>query len=299
MRLAGLARELFEQDVQLRLQGVAYLIRLIDDTPAHRLGRKLKEARIAAGFESQEEFGASISMHRTTVNKIEGGKRRVSAKVLRLWCDACGVDYELYEASARLARVAAAAPVPFWFEDFRKAQILARMIFTWHPYMIPGPLQTPEYLTAMHEGAGTPRNLIEERVAARIDLQRQTLDRQPVPVVLRAVMDEAALHRQVGTSEVMHAQLMHMVELGQRENVGIQIIPASRAANAGNVGPFTIASTDDGDMILMDALEDMTTDKRSAVRAGLDVFDRVRLISLSGPESLELIAKVADNGIRG
>lgn len=270
----------------------------IDDTPAQRLGRKLREARITAGFESQEEFGASISMHRTTVAKIENGSRNVSAKVLKLWCDACGVDYELYEASARLARVAAAAPVPFWFEDFRKAQILARMILTWHPYMIPGPLQIPEYITAMHEGAGTPHNLIEERVAARIDLQRQTLDRQP-PVLLRAVMDEAALHRQIGTPEVMRAQLLHMVELGQRENIGIQVVPAGWAANAGNVGPFTIASTDDGDMILMDALEDMTTDKRSAVRAGLDVFDRVRLIALSVPESLELIARVAEHGTSG
>lgn len=265
-----------------------------DDTPAQRLGRKLREARINAGFESQEEFGAAVSMHRTTVTKIENGKRGVSAKVLRLWCDACGVDYELYEASARLARAAATAPVPVWFEDFRKAQILSRTIYTWHPYMIPGLLQTLEYVTGIHVGAGTPRRLIEERVAARIDLQRQTLDREPEPVILRAVMDEAALRRQFGTPETMRSQLLHMVELGQRENIGIQVIPASRAANAGNVGPFTIASTDDGDVILMDALEDMTTDKRQAVRAGLATFDRVRLVALSGPESLEFIAKVAE-----
>lgn len=264
------------------------------DTPAQRLGRKLKEARIAAGFESQEEFGAAMTMHRTTVTKIENGKRRVSAKVLKAWCDTCGVDYELYEASARLARVAAVAPVPVWFEDFRKAQVLSRTIFTWHPYMIPGPLQTPGYATEQHIGAGTPRSLIEERVAARVDLQRQTIDRQPVPVTLRAVMDEAALHRQFGTPETMREQLAHLIELGQRENVGIQVIPASRAANAGNVGAFTIASLDDGDVMLMDALEDVTTNKRSTVRAGLDTFDRVRLVALSGPESLELIAKVAE-----
>lgn len=265
-----------------------------NDTPAQRLGRKLKEARIAAGFESQEEFGAAISMHRTTVTKIEGGKRRVSAKVLKLWCETCGVDYELYEASARLARVASVAPVPVWFEDFRKAQVLARTIYTWHPYMVPGLLQTPDYVTAQHIGAGTPRNLIEERVAARIDLQRQTIDRQPVPVTLRAVMDEAALHRQFGTPETMRAQLAHLIELGERENVGIQVVPASRAANAGNVGPFTVAVLDDGDVMLMDAVEDMTTDKHPAIRAGLDIFDRVRLVALSGPESLELIAKVAE-----
>jgi hypothetical protein len=109
-----------------------------------------------------------------------------------------------------------------------------------------------------------------------------------------AVMDEAALRRQVGTPGVMYAQLMHMVELGQRENVGIQVIPAARAANAGNVGPFTVASLDDGEVMLMEAVEDVTTDKRSTVRSGMDTFDRVRWVALSGPESLELIAKVAE-----
>lgn len=265
------------------------------ETPAQRLGLKLKEARIAAGFTSQNEFGAVMNMDRTTVTKIENGKRRVSDKVLRLWCEKCKVDYDLYEASARLARVAAIAPVPVWFEDFRKAQILARMIYSWHPYMIPGPLQIADYITAQHVGAGTPRNLIEERVAARIDLQRQTIDRQPQPVTLRAVMDEAALHRQFGTPEIMRAQLLHMVELGERENIGIQVIPASRAANAGNVGPFTVASLEDGDVVLMEALEDVTINQRSTVRAALDTFDRVRLVALSGPESLESIAKVADD----
>lgn len=265
------------------------------ETPAQRLGLKLREARIAAGFVSQNEFGAVMNMDRTTVTKIENGKRRVSDKVLRLWCEKCKVDYDLYEASARLARVASIAPVPVWFEDFRKAQILARMIYSWHPYMIPGPLQIADYITAQHVGAGTPRNLIEERVAARIDLQRQTIDRQPQPVILRAVMDEAALHRQFGTPETMRAQLLHMVELGERENIGIQVIPASRAANAGNIGPFTVASLEDGDVVLMDALEDVTTTSRPTIRAALDTFDRVRLVALSGPESLELIAKVADD----
>ena len=99
-----------------------------DDSPARRLGRKLKEARLAAGYRSQEAFGEVMNMHRTTVTKIEGGKRQVSAKVLKLWCEVCHVDYELYEASARLAWVTEAAPVPVWFEDFLKAQILAHAI---------------------------------------------------------------------------------------------------------------------------------------------------------------------------
>jgi hypothetical protein len=115
-----------------------------------------------------------------------------------------------------------------------------------------------------------------------------------VPVTLIAVMDEAVLHRRVGSADVRRKQLLHLAEQGQRKHIGIQVVPASRAANAGHVGAFTIASLDDADVMLMDAVEDVTTDKRPAIRSALAIFDRVRLDALSGPESLELIAKVAE-----
>jgi transcriptional regulator with XRE-family HTH domain len=265
-----------------------------DDRPSKRLGRKLREARIAAGYRNQQEFGAVMNMHRTTVTKIESGARQVGSDVLRQWCELCHVDFELYEASARLAWVAADSPVPVWFEDFFRAQVLAHTIRTWHMSFIPGLLQIPDYTRALHEGAGTPDELIEDRVAARIDLQQQTIERRPVPVHLLAVMDETVLYRRVGSEEVRRRQLMHLAEQGARKHVGIQIVPESRGANAGNVGAFTIASLDDADVMLMGAVQDVTTDKRPAIRAGLTIFDRVRLDALSGPESLELITKAAE-----
>ena len=265
-----------------------------EDRPARRLGRKLREARISAGYRSQQDFGTAMNMHRTAVTKIESGTRHISADLLRRWCELCHVDFELFEASARLAWVAEASPVPAWFEDFRKAQVLAHTIRTWHPVIIPGPLQIPDYARVLIEATGTPDDLIEERVAARIDLQQQTIERRPAPVNLLAVMDEAVLHRLVGPAELRHRQLMHLAEQGQRRHIGIQVVPASRGANAGHVGAFTIASLDDADVMLMGAIEDVTTDNRSTVREGLSIFDRVRLDALSGPESAQLIMKVAE-----
>ncbi len=265
-----------------------------DNHPGRRLGRKLREARIAAGYRSQQEFGDALNMHRTTVTKVENGTRHVTPEVLRAWCDLCHVDFELYEASARLAWVTEASPVPAWFENFYRAQVLAHTIRTWHPIIIPGPLQIPDYSRVLVESTGASDELIEERVAARIDLQQQTIERSPVPATLLAVMDEAVLHRRVGSEEVRRKQLMHLVEQGRRKHIGIQVVPASRGANAGHVGAFTIASLDDADVLLMDAVEDVTTDKRSAIRSSLATFDRVRLDALSGPESLELILKAAE-----
>jgi transcriptional regulator with XRE-family HTH domain len=265
-----------------------------NDHPARRLGRKLREARIAAGYRSQQDFGDALNMHRTTVTKVENGTRHVTREVLRAWCELCHVDFELYEASARLAWVTEASPVPVWFENFYRAQVLAHTIRTWHPIIIPGPLQIPDYARVLVQATGASDELVEERVATRIDLQQQTLERSPVPVSLFAVMDEAVLYRQVGSEEVRHRQLMHLAEQGQRKHIGIQIVPAGRGANAGHVGAFTIASLDDADVLLMGAVEDVTTDKRPALRSGLAIFDRVRLDALSGSESLELILKVAE-----
>jgi transcriptional regulator with XRE-family HTH domain len=264
------------------------------DHPAKRLGRKLREARVAAGYRSQGGFGTAINLHRTAVTKIENGNRLISVELLKKWCELCHVDYELFEAGARLAWVAEATPVPDWFENFFRAQVLAHTIRTWHPIIIPGPLQIPDYIRALHKGAGTPDDLIDERVAARIDLQQQTIERRPVPVSLIAVMDEAVLYREVGSEEIRHRQLLHLAEQAQRTHIGVQVVPARRGANAGTVGAFTVASLDDADVMLQDGVEDVTSDKRGTIRASMAIFDRVRLDALAGQESLELIMKVAD-----
>jgi transcriptional regulator with XRE-family HTH domain len=79
-----------------------------DDRPSKRLGRKLREARIAAGYRNQQEFGAAMNMHRTTVTKIESGARQVGSDVLRQWCELCHVDFE-GEAPVAVAEVLDAA----------------------------------------------------------------------------------------------------------------------------------------------------------------------------------------------
>jgi hypothetical protein len=61
----------------------------------------------------------------------------------------------------------------------------------------------------------------------RMDLQQKTIDRQPEPAHLIAVMDEAVLYRRIGSAEVMHEQLLHLAEQGRRKHVGVQVIPAS------------------------------------------------------------------------
>jgi transcriptional regulator with XRE-family HTH domain len=265
---------------------------VIDLDPAATLARLLHDARVAAGYASQDALARDLNVDRSVVTKAESGNRFPSDKILLKWCELCDLD-----AGDILARVGkarnATGDVPPWFETFRDVVLIAHTVRTWHPIIIPGPLQTSDYARALLTAMGEEDDHVAELVTARLDLQ-QILDR-PEPVTLWAVLDEAVLWRRVGSEEIRYQQLAHLLEQGERASIGIQVVPAVRGANAGCVGAFTIASVEGtSDVLLTEAVEDVTTDRPGVVRKAHAIFDRVRLDSLSGPESLELIAKVAE-----
>jgi transcriptional regulator with XRE-family HTH domain len=266
-----------------------------DNSPVTRLGRKLREARRTAGFGSHQSLADAMNCDRSTVTKIESGRLAPSDKMLRLWCELCHVDHELYEGLARLARAAEASPIPPWFEDFAAAQRLAHTVRTWHPVIIPGPLQTPAYAKALFIAMGLDDDRVGELAAARIDLQ-QIYTRPKQPVTLLAAVDEAALRRLVGSEEDMYHQLTHLADLSQQRHIGLQVVPARRACNAGHGGAFTIASLPDAPDVLLTeaAVQDVTTDQHGVLMQAHAIFDRVRLDALSRAESLELIKELAE-----
>jgi transcriptional regulator with XRE-family HTH domain len=266
-----------------------------DNSPGARLGRKLREARKLAGYTSHQALADAMNCDRSTVTKVESGRLAPSENILRQWCELCHVDHELYEGLARLARSTEASPIPPWFESFAAAQRLAHTVRTWHPVVIPGPLQIPDYSVALYVAMGLEDDRIEELVAARIDLQQIFL-RPKHPVTLLAVVDEAALRRGIGTEATMHAQLAHLAEVGQRRHIGIQVVPAIRGCNAGHVGAFTIASLPDAPDVLLTeaAVQDVTTDEAGPLMQANAIFDRVRLDALSQADSLEFIKELAE-----
>jgi transcriptional regulator with XRE-family HTH domain len=267
-----------------------------ESNPRERLGVKLREARKAAGYSSHQALAELMNCDRSTVTKIESGNLVPSEKILKLWCDLCQVDVELYEPMARTARVLEQSPaVPFWYEDFAAAQRLAHTIRTWHPNVIPGSLQIQDYARPLYEVMGLDEDRIAELVDARTELQ-QIFTRPTRPATLLAVFDEAVLRRQVGPPEVMHRQLAHLAEVGQQRNIGIQVVPASHACNAGHVGAFTIASLPGAPDVLLSegAIRDVTTDDPSELLLAHAIFDKVRLDALSRAQSLEFIMDLAD-----
>ena len=265
-----------------------------ETNPAAFLGGELRRARMAAGFSSQDALAAKLGFDRTVVAKAETGERPPTGEVLAAWCAACRLDGELFGRLVVLAR-RADGPVPTWFEDWLQAEGEAQSLRVWSPMLIPGLLQTAEYARALFLAAQTDTSddAIGALVAAR--LERQGIMDQVNPPDVVAVLDEAVLHRLVGSPQAMHDALVHVAKMSQRPYIVVQVVPAGNGANAGLAGAFDIAAADGiAETLRMEGVEDQTTEKRSLVRKAAVAFDRVRGDALPRDASRDLILKVAD-----
>jgi hypothetical protein len=106
---------------------------------------------------------------------------------------------------------------------------------------MPGIFQVPAYalavITATEPGI-SPADAAR-RTAARQARQEALLGRDDPPAI-HAVLDEAALRRQVGGPAVTAAQLAALAEAAARPGITIQVLPFAAGANAGMDGKFTM-----------------------------------------------------------
>jgi len=263
-----------------------------ESSPAAFLGAELRRARMAAGFSSQDALAARLGFDRTVVTKAETGERPPTAEVLAAWCAATGVDEELFARLAVLAR-RADGPVPSWFESWLEAEREAHTLRLWSPLLVPGLLQTGDYARALFIAVGMDADKADEHVAAR--LERQAILDRPDPPNLLVILDEAVLHRLIGSPRVMADQLAHIAEMSERPEIIVQVVPADVGANAGLSGAFDLASGDGGPQVLrMEAVEDVTAETRSLVRRAANMFVHVQADALPQAASRSLIAELAE-----
>jgi hypothetical protein len=161
--------------------------------------------------------------------------------------------------------------------------------------LLPGLLQPAGYARALFLAAQTDTSddAVDALVTARLD--RQAILDQADPPDVVTVLDETALRRLIGSPQVMHDALGYLLELAQRPNVVVQIVPLSIGANAGLSGAFDIASNDgQPDTLRMDGVEDVTSQSRALVRKAAVAFDRVRGDAMPRAASLNMITEAIE-----
>jgi transcriptional regulator with XRE-family HTH domain len=202
--------------------------------PKEALGRELRQLRIAAGLEPAQ-VAERMRKSLATVSKHENGHVRPDFLVLSFLLDLYGVTDEQREHITGLWEEADDNLLPLQtspdmgpkYKAFLRQEAMAATERTLGQTVIPGLLQTRAYAEAVHQPArslAVKITSLEKSVESRIMRQRRLVDKQN-PLVLHALIDEAALRRLMGGTEVMVDQLRHLLEVSKFPNVTIQVIP--------------------------------------------------------------------------
>lgn len=272
-----------------------------------RLGSELRKLREEAG-RSLEDAAGVLECHRSRISRIELGYLGVRARDVRDLLNDYGVSNE--DLRARLTELARHGSKRGWWDAY--GQIIAPAyanyleleadtdyIRAFESILIPGLLQTEDYSRAVIRA--NPALVRDDDVDTlmRVKIERQTiLTRQDGPVRFWAIIGEAALRTPIGGTEVMRAQLDHLVEVVERPNVTLQVLPYDVGAHAGLSGPFVIFSfavpNDAGVVFLENLSSSLYLETHDEVAGYTLVFDALRSSALNPADSLDYIAKVAD-----
>lgn len=145
-----------------------------------------------------------------------GGTDEDRARALELWED----------AGHRAIRLTMPVGASKEFRAFLRAEAEADTMRMLSPMIINGLLQTSAYTRAIQDSGHRfrdPEAKVERYVTARLSRQKRL--EGPDALQVHALLDEAVIRRVVGGTAVMAEQLQHLLTLGERDNITLQVIP--------------------------------------------------------------------------
>jgi transcriptional regulator with XRE-family HTH domain len=268
------------------------------------LGAQLRRLREQAGL-SPEAAGYRIRASRSKISRMETGrvgfKDRDVADLLELYgvTDArvlAGMQELATQANAQDWWAKFGDVLPDWFEPYLGLEAAASLIRTFDLQFVNGLFQTEAYARSVASiglrGGGAAE--VERRVGVRI--RRQELLSSPRAPRIWSIIDEAALRRAVGGTEVMRGQLRHLAEVARLPSVTLQVVPFCIGGHDAAGGAFTVlrfAEPDVPDVVYIEQLTGaMYLEKRTDVDHYLDVSNRLGATSLSPAASMRFFSDI-------
>lgn len=210
------------------------------------LGKRLKELRESREI-SLEEAARALSVSHLTIRRIENAQVSLKIPYVRELLRHYQVSEE---EAADFTRMAEQANEPGWWHNYKTAlpdwfrayvslETAAEVIRVYEPHYMTGLLQTRDYARAVIR-AGFPYesdDVLEQRVDLR--LRRQALLGKPDSPALWAVIEEAALRREVGGPAVMRGQIERVLQAAEDPRITLRILPLSAGAHSGTSGHMT------------------------------------------------------------
>ncbi|WP_326672458.1 helix-turn-helix domain-containing protein [Streptomyces sp. NBC_01257] len=273
-----------------------------------QLGDELRRLRETARLTTAQAADA-LDCTKGKISRIENGRVAVRLPDLTAMLHAYEVsDQEIRDRLSALARKANRRRREGWwnqygsvladtYRDYIALEAMAGSIRTFQAQLVPGLLQTPEYVRAVTVASRQweTADEIDKFVQVRLARQERLTEEQPLHVW--AVLSEAVLLQQVGGAEVMNAQLEHLLASSENPNLTVQVLPFSRGAHASMFGPYVVLGfPEEGalDVVLADNPSgSMWLEREADVSRYQDLFDAARTSALSPTESRAVIHRRA------
>jgi transcriptional regulator with XRE-family HTH domain len=263
------------------------------------LGAELRRLREAKRL-SLEEAGNVIRASHSKVSRLETGRVGFKDRDIVDLLTFYGVTDEKQRQELRELAVRANSPgwwhdyadvMPSWFEEYVGLEEAASQIRAYEVQFVPGLLQTEDYARAVIMlGYSNPKE-INRRVKLRV--ARQGVLSKPNPPGLWVVLDEALLRRPIGGLAAMRAQLRHLVEMSQRPNVTIQVVPFRAGGHAAAGGAFSLlrfAEYDLHDVVFLEQLNSAQyLEKPDVVDGYLAVMEQLCISALTPAASVKIL----------
>ena len=276
-------------------------------TPKGRaLGRALREAREGKRLTTRD-LGEMLSRDHGVVSRWETGERTPKPEQVAQILTVLGVNGDRYDEIIALSYtpdesswVASTLPAQRQqLSAFVDIEEKATKLIEVSPLLIPGLLQTDDYVRAVMSGGGIPAGEVATRVAIRIG-RRAVLNRAKLSSFV-ALIGESALYQQVGGSSVMRDQLRHLIGIADHPKVELRIVPFGAGWNPALEGPFIILESEQSKPVvqLESRRSSLLLHEAIDVVAYQRAVDKVRLVAMGQHESLRIISGVLNRMERG
>ncbi|MFK0044489.1 helix-turn-helix domain-containing protein [Streptomyces sp. NPDC090741] len=266
------------------------------------LGSALRALRESSGTEAKA-VARNAAMSRSKLSKIENGNTSPSVTDVDCILTAIGVSEEVkaeYMAAAR----AEATEVTAWRlvrrlgysrkqQQVQAVEAQTNLLRLFQPSLVPGLLQTPEYIRAVFLRKNVTEVQLERTISAR--LARQTV-LHAEGKTFRFIITESVLRWRIVPPLVMVGQLDRIVSVSRLPNIDIRVVPLGAPQTDFPGHSFSIKD-DRTVTIEMVHAETVVTDPRD-VAPYIAKFDGFAGMALSGDDMRTFVESIRDGFLR-
>jgi hypothetical protein len=273
------------------------------------LGGMLRRIREKAGL-TGDALARKLGWSPAVVSRMEHGRRPSTTTDVIQYTVMCGARQEEVQPIVEFTRVAEHQR-GYYLSDEHFGGALQSLIFhessaeyslSYEPQVINGLVQTPGYSGALVTAINPNRSAVAVADVVRIRMERQRILSLASPARFTFFVHEHALRLRVGSDQVMHEQLLHLVLISAMDHVTLRIVPSVAGERSAVGGAFRLMEfKDHRPVVYLDHLEGggLVLDDPAYVRRYRELVPMLADVALDEGQSREFVAALADEFDRG